>query len=113
MRLLNTETLEFEEFVDVPEEPYAILSHRWGAEEVSYKEYRKTRALVKGCSGYKKIVKFCEIAQQRGYRLAWVDTCCIDKRSSAERSHQLDVPMVWRERGMLRLARALPSQRNR
>ena len=95
MRLLNTETLEFEEFVDLPEEPYAILSHRWGAEEVSYKEYRKTRALVKGRSGYKKIVKFCEIAQQRGYRLAWVDTCCIDKRSSAELSEAINSMYRW------------------
>jgi hypothetical protein len=70
MRLLNTTTLEFEEFVGRPTEEYAILSHRWGDEEVSFKEYRKSRETLKHRAGYKKITQFCEISKQRGYRLA-------------------------------------------
>jgi hypothetical protein len=32
--------------------------------------------------GFKKIVKFCEIAREKaGVQWAWVDTCCIDKRT--------------------------------
>jgi len=38
MRLLNTETLQLEEFSKVPLPGYAILSHRWGEEEVSFQD---------------------------------------------------------------------------
>jgi hypothetical protein len=38
MRLINTRTFEFEEFVqDVP--PYAILSHTWVPDECTYDEW--------------------------------------------------------------------------
>jgi hypothetical protein len=95
MRLLNTTTLEFEEFVGRPAEEYAILSHRWGHEEVSFKEYRKSRETLKHRAGYKKITQFCRISKQRGYRLAWIDTCCIDKRSSAELSEAINSMYEW------------------
>ena len=38
MRLINLMTRELEEFVEDPP-PYFILSHTWGAEEVSFQEY--------------------------------------------------------------------------
>jgi hypothetical protein len=97
MRLLNTHTLEFEEFVGRPKESYAILSHRSGDEEVSYKEFRKTRETLKHRAGYKKIAEFCDISKKRGYRLAWIDTCCIDKRSSTELSEVLNSMYEWYE----------------
>jgi hypothetical protein len=95
MRLLNTTTLEFHEFPDLPDEPYAILSHRWGSEEVTFKEYRKSRATIQHRAGYKKIVEFCHIAKQRGFSYAWIDTCCIDKRSSAELSEAINSMYRW------------------
>lgn len=95
MRLLDTTSLEFREFPDIPEEPYAILSHRWGSEEVTFKEYRKTRETIKHRAGYQKIVDFCRVAQQRGLQYAWVDTCCIDKRSSAELSEAINSMYRW------------------
>jgi hypothetical protein len=100
MRLLNTTTLEFREFPDLPDEPYAILSHRWGSEEVTFKEYRKSRATVQNRAGYKKIVEFCHIAKQRGFSYAWIDTCCIDKRSSAELSEAINSMYRWYEMSM-------------
>ncbi|GAB7335056.1 hypothetical protein MBLNU13_g06913t1 [Cladosporium sp. NU13] len=42
MRLLNTTTLEFQDFFKPP--PYAILSHRWGEDEVSFNEYENKRS---------------------------------------------------------------------
>jgi hypothetical protein len=36
MWLLNTENLELENFVGIATPPYAILSHTWGVEEVSF-----------------------------------------------------------------------------
>jgi hypothetical protein len=95
MRLLNTTTLEFEEFAGGLTEKYTILSHRWGDEEVSFKEYRKSRETLKHRAGYKKITQFCKISRQRGYRLAWIDTCCIDKRSSAELSEAINSMYEW------------------
>jgi hypothetical protein len=95
MRVLDTTSLEFKEFPDLPDASYAILSHRWGAEEVTYKEYRKNRDNVRCRAGYNKVVEFCHVARQRGFRYAWVDTCCIDKRSSAELSEAINSMYRW------------------
>ncbi|EMC99394.1 hypothetical protein BAUCODRAFT_22628 [Baudoinia panamericana UAMH 10762] len=42
MRLIDTETLQFVETFDVQGSEYAILSHHWQADEVSYEEYELT-----------------------------------------------------------------------
>ncbi|GAB7324341.1 hypothetical protein MBLNU13_g08297t1 [Cladosporium sp. NU13] len=95
MRVLDTKTLEFREFPDLPDKPYAILSHRWGSAEITYKKYRKSRDSIQRRAGYKKVVDFCRIARQRDFRYAWVDTCCIDKRSSAELSEAINSMYRW------------------
>lgn len=89
MRLLNTFTLQFEEFQSTSSLPYyAILSHRWTNAESSYKQFRK--ALDPTHSGCKKVLDFCSFAQVKGMEFVWVDTCCIDKRSSAELSEAIN-----------------------
>ena len=40
MRLLHTKDLVFKDFIEREIPPYAILSHRWGRDEVSYQEFR-------------------------------------------------------------------------
>ncbi|KAI6143339.1 hypothetical protein BKA82DRAFT_2438488 [Pisolithus tinctorius] len=69
---------------------YAILSHRW-VTEVNYEEMiglavmePRTKDRIRERSGYIKIIKSCEQAMKDGYTWLWIDTCCIDKRSSAE-----------------------------
>ena len=96
MRLLNTKTLALEEFFDSQIPKYAILSHRWGEKEVSYKEMHKRRA-PKG-PGLAKIEKFCALAAERGFKWAWIDTCCIDKQSSAELSEAINSMYQWYKR---------------
>ncbi|KAI1132429.1 HET-domain-containing protein [Nemania abortiva] len=66
MRLLNAHSLRIHEFIgeDVP--PYAILSHTWGEEEVSFKDMSKGRATK--MKGYKKIVGCCRQARSDGFR---------------------------------------------
>ena len=86
MRVLDTETLGLREFPDLPDKPHAILSHWWGTMEFTCKEYRKSCDSIQHRAGYKNVVGFCRIAGQRDFRYAWVDTCCINKRSSAELS---------------------------
>ncbi|KAI3329481.1 HET-domain-containing protein [Ustulina deusta] len=93
MRLLNCKTLAFEEFVqDIPR--YAILSHTWGDEEVSLGDM-KSDATASQLKGYEKIAATCRIAQEQGLDYAWVDTCCIDKSSSAELSEAINSMFAW------------------
>ncbi|KIM53488.1 hypothetical protein SCLCIDRAFT_138960, partial [Scleroderma citrinum Foug A] len=86
------------------ETKYAILSHRWIAQEVDYKEMVKLgkmgkdeRDEIRQRGGYQKILKTCERAQKDGYGWLWVDTCCIDKRSSAELSEAINSMYRWYE----------------
>lgn len=68
---------------------YAILSHRWGEEEdeVSYEDMVSGHA--EGKPGYTKILACCERAMRDGFSYVWVDTCCINKSSSAELSEAI------------------------
>ena len=64
---------------------YAILSHRWEAagDEVDFDGMRSGH-FSRTKPGWLKIRHFLHIACKHGFKYAWVDTCCIDKRSSAE-----------------------------
>lgn len=90
MWLLNTSTLELKDFVGEGIPPYAILSHTWGDDEVTFRDMRKDREAAKHKTGYTKVQKCCEKAQQDGHQYVWIDTCCIDKRSSADLSEAIN-----------------------
>lgn len=93
MRLINTTTIQLEEFFnkDVPD--YAILSHRWEYEEVTLEDFKDSRE--KDMVGYSKIQRCCSQALLDGWHYAWVDTCCIDKSSSAELSEAINSMFKW------------------
>lgn len=93
MRLLNTRTLELQQFnaETVPE--YAILSHTWEDEEVTLQELHTLAARRK--RGYKKISDFCDEALAGGLEWAWVDTCCIDKTDLVELSQAINSMFAW------------------
>ncbi|KAM7205166.1 Heterokaryon incompatibility protein (HET) domain containing protein [Naviculisporaceae sp. PSN 640] len=96
MRLLRADTLELAEFVGkVP--PYVILSHTWGPEEVSFHDLSipAKRTAAKKKAGYVKIAGCCARALEDGYEYVWVDTCCIDKTSSAELSEAINSMYRW------------------
>ncbi|KAF2730072.1 HET-domain-containing protein [Polyplosphaeria fusca] len=73
--------------------PYAILSHTWEAEEYLYEDVRNGTGKDK--RGYHKVKKFCELARSNEYRYGWLDTCCIDKSSSAELSEAINSMFNW------------------
>ncbi|KAI6002255.1 heterokaryon incompatibility protein-domain-containing protein [Pisolithus orientalis] len=80
---------------------YAILSHRWKT-EVTYEEMTglirmnsRKRVDVRERDGYQKIIKSCEQAKKDGYEWLWIDTCCIDRRSSAELSEAINSMYQW------------------
>ncbi|KAE8449095.1 hypothetical protein EG329_008478 [Mollisiaceae sp. DMI_Dod_QoI] len=93
MRLLNTSTLELHEFFGANIPPYAILSHRWGDSEVTFQDLQNgTRAQ---CPAWDKILGCCKRAQEDGYNFVWIDSCCIDKSSSAELSEAINSMFRW------------------
>ncbi|KAI4711172.1 hypothetical protein J4E89_003737 [Alternaria sp. Ai002NY15] len=93
MRLLHVRTLELKTFVDnIP--PYAILSHCWTDEEVVFSDLADLKQAKKK-TGFAKNEKTCELASKDGFDYAWIDTCCIDKSSSAELSEAINSMFAW------------------
>ena len=86
MWLLNTTTLQLHEFMgeqfEIPH--YAILSHTWSTEEVTFRDMRKSIENARQKTGFAKIEGCCRQALKDHLDWVWIDTCCIDKRSSAE-----------------------------
>ncbi|KAH0445037.1 het domain-containing protein [Colletotrichum camelliae] len=132
MRLINVDTLELEEFFDDDIPKYAILSHTWGHEEVSFQdlcwlhEYEHNRtvyasivalvsqigqnmankaAAIRQRAGFDKIVQSARLAKSKHMlRYVWVDTCCIDKSSSAELSEAINSMFRWYQRSDICIA---------
>ena len=119
MRLLNTSTLKLREFHDDEIPDYAILSHTWEDGEVSFQAMEIVASELastisgssdeaaraetwaayesKGLSGFTKITKCCKLAASEGWQYVWIDTCCIDKTSSAELSEAINSMYRWYE----------------
>jgi hypothetical protein len=95
MRLLNVYTLELEWFSGNQKPPYAILFHTWGAEEIILQDVPSLRT-GQG-AGFTKTRAACGVACRRGFDYVWVDTCCIDKASSAELSEAINSMFKWYE----------------
>lgn len=93
MRLLHAKTLDLKESYTEMLPRYAILSHTWGVEEVSFQELQSSSAKTK--AGYAKTRGCAGKATADGLEYIWVDTCCIDKTSSAELSEAINSMYVW------------------
>ncbi|KAH6625370.1 heterokaryon incompatibility protein-domain-containing protein [Boeremia exigua] len=147
MRLIDVRTIELRWFNDDEIPDYAILSHTWGADEVSYQElvwinrikaftasYETPSSSIASLSsqdessslmlaametmlrsstsfatnlsgvkeedllrrqGYSKIVNAAKEAKNLGFKYIWIDTCCIDKSSSAELQEAINSMYRW------------------
>jgi hypothetical protein len=93
MRLIHIGTLELHEFFGRSIPHYAILTHTWGKDEVSFQEMQSGDG--KSMAGYEKVRRCCEKADADGFEYCWVDTCCIDKTSSAELSEAINSMYKW------------------
>ncbi|KAE9375872.1 HET-domain-containing protein, partial [Stipitochalara longipes BDJ] len=95
MRLLHTKEFKLEEFGGKEIPHYAILSHTWGKEEVTLQDVKMNKPMES--EGYRKVKNACSVATAEGFDYIWVDTCCIDKTSSAELSEALNSMFRWYE----------------
>ncbi|BDD63897.1 hypothetical protein MPDQ_003945 [Monascus purpureus] len=74
---------------------YAILSHTWGLQEVSREDIQHHTATARGKTSWQKIQFACQQSLKDGLEYIWIDTCCIDKSSSAELSEALNSMFSW------------------
>ncbi|KAF4635701.1 hypothetical protein G7Y89_g2394 [Cudoniella acicularis] len=90
MRLLHARTRTLQDFYgrDIP--PYTILSHRWEGEEVTFQDLRDGWEDGEQIGrGYEKIQGCCARAMMDVLDCV-IDSCCIDKSSSAELSETIN-----------------------
>ncbi|RFU81844.1 ankyrin repeat-containing domain [Trichoderma arundinaceum] len=92
MRLLKTDKYEIQEFDQDRIPQYAILSHRWGREELTLQD---VEGGVTTKEGFKKVQQCCVRAKADGFDYVWIDTCCINKTSSAELSEAINSMYLW------------------
>ena len=123
MGLLNVHTREISEVLsDTGVEPYAILSHTWSNEEVSFEDFQfLPKGLLTAKKSYTRIDYYCRqaeanrtarfgpmrtslnpmlppflcIAGQAQRLINERENCCIDKRSSAEPSEAISSMFRW------------------
>jgi hypothetical protein len=102
MRLLHSTEWRFQEFFDDEIPRYAILSHRWGPDEVSYQSLQSAIREVEAGGepklsggGFLKIQNCRQQAGMGQYEWVWIDTCCIQKESSAELSEAINSMYRW------------------
>ncbi|KAG1793190.1 uncharacterized protein HD556DRAFT_1527681 [Suillus plorans] len=73
-----------------------LLSHRWEETEVLLHDIQDTDVReLKQLGGIAKLQSFCKVACDAGHRWAWMDTCCIDKRSNTELQESVNSMFVW------------------
>jgi hypothetical protein len=94
MRLLDTQTLQLSEFFEDSVPEYAILSHTWDRDEVTH-QHIQSLDVARGMQGFAKVEGACRLAAREGFKYIWIDTCCIDKSSSAELSEAINSMYSW------------------
>ncbi|KAK1827435.1 heterokaryon incompatibility protein-domain-containing protein [Podospora conica] len=97
MRLLSTHHETLTDFPASSPPRYAILSHTWGTtpdSEVTFRDLT-TSTSYQTLPGYPKLQAACAVARREGFDWIWIDTCCIDKSSSAELSEAINSMFDW------------------
>ncbi|KAG2367075.1 heterokaryon incompatibility protein-domain-containing protein [Suillus spraguei] len=73
-----------------------LLSHRWEETEAMLPDIQdKVVYKLNRLGGITKLQSFCKVSRDAGYRWAWMDTCCIDKRSNTEVQESVNSMFVW------------------
>jgi hypothetical protein len=115
MRLLNATTRQLVAFAEDQVPRYAILSHTWGTpdEEISFQDLQgaapEPDAQPSPPSwteklGWDKIKGACAQSLAYDCEYLWIDTCCIDKSSSAELQEGINSMFRWYESAEICLA---------
>jgi hypothetical protein len=79
---------------------YAILSHTWGNEEVTYDDLVDSVGKEKSGIGWSKLHFCAGRAVADGIPYFWVDTCCINKSNSVELQSAINSMFKWYKRAV-------------
>ena len=73
-----------------------MLSHRCEEKEPLLHDIQgKVVYELSAVGGIAKLQSFCKTARDKGYRWAWIDTCCIDQTSNVEIQKSVNSMFVW------------------
>lgn len=92
MRLLNINTTHLEDFSSRQKPKYAVLSHRWTKNEVTFADI--CAAKFKSTSS-PKFWGMLQQAARDNLDYVWIDICCFDKTSSTELSEAVNSMYRW------------------
>ncbi|KAK3672609.1 hypothetical protein LTR78_007421 [Recurvomyces mirabilis] len=92
-RLIDTRTLAIKHIQSGSQVRYGILSHVWGPQEISYENFFNEQA--RDGQGFTKVWKCCKLALEHGLDYMWIDSCCIDRGSTAELSEAINSMFAW------------------
>ncbi|KAH6963248.1 heterokaryon incompatibility protein-domain-containing protein [Fusarium avenaceum] len=103
MRCMNTGTFELctSTQIDFKEQGYAILSHRWGSEEILFAQIGQFAHDLRNTKGrharpqLDKILQACHTAREQGLQWIWIDNCCINKSDNSELSESINSMFKW------------------
>ncbi|KAK3644335.1 hypothetical protein LTR56_005427 [Elasticomyces elasticus] len=93
MWLIDVHTYKLKAFYDSNIPKFAILSHTWGDDELTFQGIQNPEAST--WPSFVKVRRTCELALKDGLEWVWIDTCCIDKSSSAELSEAINSMFRW------------------
>ncbi|KAF2403539.1 hypothetical protein EJ06DRAFT_527164 [Trichodelitschia bisporula] len=101
MRLLHTTSYKLKSFSGPPD-PYCIISHKWSQthDDMTFQQLNQMHSGGDPKSmehpGFAKIRGACGTAYGAGgYQWIWIDSCCINKESSAELGYSLNFMYRW------------------
>lgn len=93
MHLIYTDTRSLKDFSTRKKPTYAILSHRWTNDEVTFSDI--STGNLRRTSSLSKFQGTIRQTQRDGLKYVWIDTCCIDKQSSSELSEAINSMYNW------------------
>ena len=110
MRLLDARTLDFKEVQDLRSMPkYAILSHTWTDKEVVYTDMVNSPHLARQRPEFAKVKYAAQQALDDGLDYVWIDTCTMDKSSSAELSETINSMFMFYKKPFVQSSSLWPS----
>ncbi|KAI0513252.1 HET-domain-containing protein [Xylaria bambusicola] len=103
MYLLNTETYELRSGLQPTfrQEGYAILSHRWVGQEITFDQLKDETLGLRFSTApartpqVDKICGAAQTARDLGIKWIWIDSCCVDRANAVEQTESINSMFKW------------------
>ncbi|TRX87731.1 hypothetical protein FHL15_011381 [Xylaria flabelliformis] len=103
MHLLDTTTYELRSGSQITfrQEGYAVLSHRWVGQEITYDQLKdeieglRLNTALARTPQLDKIRRATETARNLGIKWIWIDSCCINRANAIEETESINSMLKW------------------